>query len=376
MPAEENFYETLDLAATAIRGSLENYINSVCENTTEVAQFISGGEDSRLIAALLPKSLKRDAFVFLDSMNREGILAKKAAKIYGANFILTARTKNHYLEILPAASKLVGSGAEYVHAHSYGLYKSCYLTKYPAVFGGLFADAFLKGSRISKEPKTRFRARRKRENPELKEVNNKLFSAELLAEVNMRRNTHLNRIQELRPQSAAEWFFMWPISMNSSVPNLHANRRLFRSYEPFISHEIVKISARIPQEWKLNRLLFHKMAKPLLKPSKWLMHNTGRLPYFPEYLNRIVALPLRHIRNLRETKEFGRRNHGPWAQWDVVQQSKEWRELMQKYSEGLEEIDANFQEKNITEVYRHFSLFQKIRLLQVVEGICSLGSKQ
>ncbi|MDT0690794.1 asparagine synthase-related protein [Salegentibacter sp. F188] len=375
IPTETNFYTSVETAATDVRESIERYIEIVCDKTIEVAQFISGGEDSRLVAALLPENIKRDAFVFLDSMNREGILAQKAAKIYGANFKLASRTKNHYLQILPAASRLVGSGAEYMHAHSYGFHQSCQLKKYNAVFGGLFADAFLKGARIPKEPKTRFGARVKQQNPQLKKVQHKLFSTEVLEEVNKRRKTHIDLIEKMRPQSATEWFNFWPISMHESAPNIHANRRLFRSYEPFTSGEIVKISARIPQEWKLNRLLFHRVAKPLLKPSKWLMHNTGRLPYFPDMINRFIALPLRYMRKLRETREFRRRNHGPWAQWDVLAQSNEWRKMIEKYSEGLEKINENFKGKSAEEIYRHFNVSQKFRLLQVTEGISSAKSK-
>ena len=73
------------------------------------AQFLSGGEDSRTLLGLIPSDLKRDAFIFLDSMNREGRTAQKAARAYGANFHVGFRSPTHYLEILEEASDL-GSG--------------------------------------------------------------------------------------------------------------------------------------------------------------------------------------------------------------------------------------------------------------------------
>src|SRR5690606_15657473 len=84
-------------------------------------------------------------------------------------------------------------------------------------------------------------------------IKNNIFSYEILRELTRRRQDHLNYIKEFRNDSAEEWFELWPSSMNMNIPNLHANRRLFRSYEPFTANDIVKLSAYVPQSWKLNR---------------------------------------------------------------------------------------------------------------------------
>lgn len=42
------------------------------------------------------------------------------------------------------------------------------------------------------------------------------------------------------------WFVLWPASMRTTMPNFHSTRRLFRSYEPFLSHESVKTAACTP----------------------------------------------------------------------------------------------------------------------------------
>ena len=102
------------------------------------------GEDSRLISALLPKDIQRDAFIFLDGMNREGKIAEKAAVAYGAEFNLATRSKTFYLDILPECTDLVGSGSQYAHVHTYKFHKSCQLDEYPAVFEAVQIP-FLKG---------------------------------------------------------------------------------------------------------------------------------------------------------------------------------------------------------------------------------------
>src|SRR5690554_2672165 len=99
---------------------------------TKVAQFISAGEDSRSLSGLLPERLNRDAFVFLDSMNREGRIAEKVAHAYGAKFHMGKRHPLHYIHIMDEASALVGSGHEYMHCHSLRFDKEFNLDAYPA----------------------------------------------------------------------------------------------------------------------------------------------------------------------------------------------------------------------------------------------------
>src|SRR5690606_14777099 len=109
IPKEDNPYKTVQEAAEALRQGISGYVDRVTGNMTKVAQFISAGEDSRSLSGMLPERLQRDAFVFLDSMNREGRIAKRVAEIYGAKFHVGYRSATHYLEILPEASKLVGT---------------------------------------------------------------------------------------------------------------------------------------------------------------------------------------------------------------------------------------------------------------------------
>src|SRR5690606_28656370 len=107
----------------------------------------------------------------------------------------------------------------------------------------------------------------------------------VLDEVNRRRRDRFRNIKKERPITAHEWFVLRPASMRVTIPNLYTTRRLFRSYEPFMCKEAVKISAAVPTAWKLNRRLFNYAMKPYLRKSKWLLHADGRLPYFSWWVN-------------------------------------------------------------------------------------------
>src|SRR5690606_11613070 len=60
------------------------------------------------------------------------------------------RLRTHYLDILRAAANLVGTGHQYVHAHSLGFHASAGLSGFNAMLGGFSADALLKGLYLRK----------------------------------------------------------------------------------------------------------------------------------------------------------------------------------------------------------------------------------
>ncbi|SDI33955.1 hypothetical protein SAMN04487975_11513 [Planococcus glaciei] len=372
LPTESINYEAMDDAARELREALEDYVSRVTEGMTSVAQFISGGEDSRTLSGLLPKKLNRDAFIFLDSMNLEGRRAKKAADAYDAQFKLAIRSKFFYLEILPSSAELVGSGAEYIHAHTLKFYKSCRLMEYPAVFGGLYSDDLLKGECIVKMleklrlpfiPQIKSRAYSRSD-----KIRCSLFKAEVLEELNRRRSAHLKWLKSFRKESAEEWFELWPSSMNWVLPSTHVNRRLFRSYEPFMSNGVVKVSASVPQNWRLNRRLFLKTTKPYLEQSKWLFHSDGRLPYFPWYLNCIIQSGVWSYQQISTRIGLVKGFQGPWGEWKMIIKSQEFQDYISKYAKGITVMADAFTEERVEKLFKSNELtrMQHINLLQTL----------
>lgn len=378
-PYETVIESSIDETAKYLRESLQNYVYKIVLVSTNIAQFISGGEDSRTLTALLQEHT-RDAYIFLDNMNREGKIAKKVLQKYGGNFKLTTREKLHYLNILPSCSRLVGSGSQYHHAHTYGFHKSCNLQLYTAVFGGLLADALLKGSHIKKIPRTGqlpFIPEIKQENySAANELINPLFNIESLSELSNRRKRHLEYIKSFRNESAEEWFELWPSSMNMNIPNIHANRRLFRSYEPFTSNEVVKISASVPQKWKLNRRLFHKMAKPLLEPTKWIQHGDGWYPYYSWPLKSIIAPITKTFRRVGRKLGIYTGNQGPWGDWHYMMSSDKWFSYIEEYGDGIKVLFPALNEKDLMNIIKtdKINFLQKINLLQTLYTISKINN--
>jgi hypothetical protein len=342
IPEEENPYTTVQQAAEALREGIFGYVACVTQKMTKVAQFISAGEDSRSLSGMLPERLQRDAFVFLDSMNREGRIAKRVAEIYGVNFNVGYRSATHYLEILPEATKLVGSGYQYIHAHSLGFDKTYKLADYSAVFGGYTSDALVKAAYTRKlrgigrfpfVPEFYLKGE-----VQIKPITSPLIEKAVLADVNRRRIDRFKAVKAERPITAHEWFVLHPATMLAAIPNLYTNRRLFRSYEPFMCKEAVKISASVPTTWKLNRRLFNRAMKPYLRKSKWLLHADGRLPYFSWWANMPLQFGVWFYRHVAKRTGLIKGNQGPWGDWKATSQSSAWQKVTDKcakHGDGL-----------------------------------------
>lgn len=232
------------------------------------------------------------------------------------------------------------------------------LDKRTAVFGGYGADALLKAAYIRKPkhwskfsflPDINLKSET-RTQVEFTEV----VSSKALKEVYSRRKQYIDTVKEVRLHSSHEWFALWPYTMRETSPNITVNRRLFPSYEVYLSNKVVKVSSVVPVCWKTNRKLFNRATKKYLSKSKYIKHADGRLPYYPWHLNLFIQLPTWSEKVIRK---LFRQNHnnGPWANW---------LKLSHSISLQVELLDLGFLPNNLIDI-EQMSLEQKNNLLSL-----------
>lgn len=379
-PNETTSYGSLDQAAVALRDCVCDYIQRVTSGLDHVAQFLSGGEDSRAIAGLLPARLKRYGFVFVETRNREAKISQEVARAYGVNLHVHLRAVSHYADVLPGASRLTGLGHQYCHAHSMGIHAQCGLPDYPAVFGGFLSDSFIKGyytrkirriSRMHFLPQFFIKGESR-----TREIVNPAFAPELTRIVTERRREHFARVQEMRQRSAHEWFTLWPATMRATVPNIYVNRRLFRSYEPFMGSGVVRISATVPVEWKLNRRLFNRAMRPFLKQSRFIVHGDGWFPYYPWWVNTIPRQLISWSRKIGRKTGYIKGNQASWTDWKKLVSSDAWLDMYDEhksYVDMFRNCFAKLDKKNEID-YNKFSIDQKMNLLQILVSVEQLSN--
>ena len=231
------------------------------------------------------------------------------------------RPETHDLTYFAPAVELASTQNAFRDVHGYELHERLGLNQLPIVLGAFSSNALLKADNIPPQlQRAVARGRRANQPVEVQELTG--VRRELLVAAGQRRALHRQLLLELRPESADEWRYIWPFTMRSYAANLHSNRRLFRTHEPFMSNDVVKLAAAVPQRWKAQRQLFRKALRPWLQPAWYIPHTRNRFPYFGTGVNSIARPLLGLVRDGRAllTGQW-RANHESWPVWESVVRS-------------------------------------------------------
>jgi asparagine synthetase B (glutamine-hydrolysing) len=336
-----------DELSERLYNALKGFVKKVTDSSDLYLSFVSGGEDSRLVLSLLPRKEKLKAILFLDRVNEEYKVAKKVCDILGIDIKLYKRSKSYYWDIFRGASDLVGIGFDYAHVHTYGFVHRCQLDQYDAVFGGFLADTLLKGHHIRKKRIPSFISflpipdRTSNSKDSHVSEHNSIYNEAVLSRVKKRREAHERWVKEMRVHSFREWSKLYPASMHNDIPNINGNRRLFKSFEPFTSNEVVKIAAIASSHQKLNRRLFHSSFKRIYKKTKFIKHTNGSYPYMPWFVNNIFKFIASVKKKILNHIIGERSNSGSWVDWSTIIKSDKAKELEEKFIPSILNEEQN-----------------------------------
>ena len=138
-----------------------------------------------------------------------------------------------------------------------------------------------------------------------------------------------------------------------------------------MSNKVIKISANVNTSWKLNRKLFNKALRPYLKPSKWVLHTDGRLPFFSYWLNMPIQISVIFYRKLLNILGFTKGNQGPWGDWQQVFMDEKWKKTLEeldKYNDGVEWFYDKVEIKTLLQS-DVLTASQKMNLLQIMDRL-------
>jgi hypothetical protein len=365
----DDVYPTIEAAAEALRTALVEDVALALRGHDRAGLLLSGGEDSRAVLGAVPPGVRVTGFTYADADNREVRSARRVARAYGAGFVFGRRAADHYLRGLEPVARMIGSQNEYIDAHGYGFHTELGLAELPIVLGGLSSDALLKADNV---PARRvatvlgggISAIRPAPIPTMAGIR-----PELLREAAARRNAYRAELAKLRPRSADEWSRIYPFTMRKYAANHHGNRRLFRVHEPFMSNPVVRLAASVPQQWKVNRRLFHLAIAPLLRPSWWVPHSRNRFPSLGVRGNAVARPLLGLARDARAlvTGEW-RANQESWPLWDQLVQSPAMSQAESRVplaASALAEICETADDARLREQMRTWGPRQRLTALQV-----------
>jgi asparagine synthetase B (glutamine-hydrolysing) len=370
LPREDRPFGTLAEAAAELRDGLIDDVDRASAGMEKVACLVSSGEDSRAILAILARHLHPDAITFVPALNFDARVVQTCAQALGAGFKPVIEGASLLLEDFETVSRLIGSTAEAKHTRFYGMYRQAGIRAYDGVFGGYLSDALLKSANL-KKIKVPFL-------PILPDIQRPVaqpwlfnledthsFEPDMVDLIKARRKRHYDRIRNFRPNSAGEWFTLWPRTQGSTMAYFHANRRVFASYEPCMAARVVKVAAACPVSWKFNRRLFHAAVQPLLQPVKWVLHTKGRMPYFSSW--NVLAQSAAHIRFALEQSA----DRNKVAAQDLraeFESHSAWAECRQLATDTLASRRARIG-GGITSDFPHLAIRSKLRVMQLCQTL-------
>jgi hypothetical protein len=264
--------------------------------------------------------------------NRESQIARGIAKRLHVPWEFIPLRPQSYFGDLARRTLFTGSVGHGRFVHFVGVFEDTPVARENIVLGGFKADTFLKGHYLGSRkqmPAIGFQYLGQ-PNHDVARTRSGLFSKEVEDEVHARRGKHFRRIAEMRPISAEEWFRFWPMSQDHDIVHYWSNRRLFSSYEVFMSRRIATAAACLPQHWLLNRRLFQKVAQPYLRRLRWMPHGEGHFPALPWYANLLLRPAMRAHGKLRSDHRRG--TQGTWPSLSEQFQSPE---LQQEFTQWL-----------------------------------------
>lgn len=355
-PVERTPYRTVAEAGEALRDALVADVRAATRGADEAGLLLSGGEDARAVLGAVPAEVRVRAFVFADWENREVRVARAAARAHGVeDVVFGRRAPEHYAEGFADVATLIGAHNLATDVHGWGFHARLGIDRLPVVLGGFSADSLLKGGYARAGGPISLRLRGIR--------------PALLAEASARHEAYRATIAALRPDSADEWYRIWPLGGRKHAANVDGNRRLFASHEPFHANAVVRVAAETPLAWKRRRRLFHAAFRPLLRPSWHVPHARSRFPWFGANANVALGFLLRTGRGVRDLARGElRARQAPWPKWSSVAGAQATARLWERVPPArspLAEIFDLAGDDIRPEVRRHWHPLQQMMLLQM-----------
>lgn len=276
----------------------------ILSDKKNIALFLSGGIDSRVLAGIMSELGKRGtAITVSDSINNEVKIAEKIALANGLKHKVLLRDLEYYPRLIEDSLNLEGPHFSFTRSLFLGFRDEINRYEFDAILGGYMSDSLFKLHEANVAPKTFLRRHlgtlERLDNTDVKFLCGGseylkqfyfLFKPELLKEVRKRRQLLFDMWEDLRTDGSAwEWSYIWPFMRNKHNSNLTTHIFHYQSFELYTEYPCIEVARIASQRIKLNGRLFNKAMYPFMKNSLHIPVAVTMLPMLqPAYLNELV----------------------------------------------------------------------------------------
>jgi asparagine synthetase B (glutamine-hydrolysing) len=364
--------------AEELRQSFVGAVQDRCRGEN-IAVTLSGGLDSRLILACVPRDMKCTAITFCDELNRETRIAEKVARSYGRPWVPLFRDEEFLGANLPDIAKFTGGVSEFMHVHMFGLREKLGQYNFSNILMGTQMDVYLKGyyaedwQRISQAKgllPPRFVKKPFDMSGEITDFWKGIFSEQIVDQIRAGRRRHYDTYADPGRSSMAEWLYLHPV--DKMFVSWSTERRVLPVSLVVLDRRLIDFCFKCPLELKLNNRIFFKAVMPLYGPGKNIPNaNKGVRPGS----GHISSLAQRALRKIEDSaaamlNRFGK-EHKVQHSWHDYQrywrQSKVCQELAARYGANLDRFDGTLFKGKGQEILRRKDIYWQngFRLLQL-----------
>lgn len=234
---------------------------------------LSGGLDSRLVLAAIPRDRECLALTLTEGPNRETRIAQRVAQCYKRDWRPLNRSPEYLAETALASTRFTGCEGEWHHAHSIGFAGEISALGLDSVFTGLYMDNNFKGyyakdlrqvSRLRGLLPPRFAFQKRdyvnRLNPFCREH----LSPDLISALLDRRRALYESHFASGRSSEWEWLDGYPLTQASDNTGWIVERRVMPLRLPVMDRALVELAFKIPATLKAGGDFFRKAASLVL----------------------------------------------------------------------------------------------------------------
>ncbi len=342
-----------EVIAEELATAFRSVVRDRCDRT-RVGVTLSGGQDSRLIMACVPRDVECLGVTFGEYPNRESRTARKIAETYGRSFVFLQREPEFLADAMVSTVRLTGCEFDWVHAHAVGFSDRIDALGLGAVLGGSQMDVYLKGCEAAEW------VRRKRLMGLLPDVYEKVESGcvgeeagaldavmdeTVVGEMALRRRSRYEENAGIERGSLAEWLKIYPFSCDNIGALWSAERRILPVRPVTMDRRLLDVALRCPIELKLGGRIFLLAAKRLYGPGTRIPSANDGVRPCSGHLWRLVQRGVRKSQDrfTRVMERFGRKSpiqhswHDYPAYW---RESRRLESLRREYGAHLDDLDG------------------------------------
>lgn len=318
----------------------------------KIGVSMSGGLDSRLIMAAVPKSVECIGLTFCDELNREAQIAKKATECYGRQWFPILREDEYIGNILEKTVRFIGCEGPFVNAHAIGLVDEINKHSISSMLSGMNMDTFLKAYRA--EDMVRVPRMWGILPPKYAEENIDLIGGfedfwrenlkmSILTQLAERREIFFSKFADTKRSSLAEWLFLYPAF--SGFASWPAERRLLLSRQVVLDRKLIDFCFKCPVRLKLGKRIFVKAVKEVYGRGARIPNaedgvRPGSGHWSRLFQRAIQKLQSRTVSMLEKLGKEPKVQHS-WHDYQKYwRESTKLRELIRDYGANLDQFDG------------------------------------